>query len=229
MRVTTHTSGGFNVAHKTFPKTAAKRSHDAYHREVTALTRCVDVPNVVRLLSHWEDKDAYHVVTRWCPGGTVPYDTHPMANRIVRDVACGLRDIHARDIVHADIKPANVVYDDVRFVLIDFEDARIDGKDPVVDAGALRGTWAFMAPETLRSIYGPASDVWALGVLACIVHHGVLPFGGADVRELWRGIQYSEPRVPPSDWSDLIRACLQKSPRDRPTAEELVREYDKFS
>jgi serine/threonine-protein kinase len=114
-------------------------------------------------------------------------------------VGGALAEAHRQGIVHRDVKPANILLDRrgdrPRFVLTDFGiGRRQEGIQSEKHAG---GTFLFMAPEQLRGRPVPQSDLWALGVVACRMLTGRLPFPGPTLAELARQIQYAAP-VPPS-------------------------------
>jgi serine/threonine protein kinase len=84
---------------------------------------------------------------------------------IVLDACAAAAHMHANGWVHGDINPSNLVVDGVgpgeRYVLIDLGVARAIG-----EAGSVRGTHAYMAPEQVRGeAWTPATDVFALGVV----------------------------------------------------------------
>lgn len=132
--------------------------------EVEALRRVVH-PAVIRLLDHGDD---WLVLER--AHAAPPVD----AVALVERVAEALRACHAAGVVHRDPKLENVLWTERGWVLADFGAARIDGwPDP---APAL-GTPSAMAPERLRGEpASPASDAFALGVLAWTLLTGAPPY-----------------------------------------------------
>lgn len=94
------------------------------------------------------------------------------AARIGAQLATALDHLHRRWIMHRDVKPANVVYDGVRAVLIDFHLAKEPGP---MRGGA--GTRLFTAPEQVQGGNVTArADVWGLGTVLYRCVSGRLPF-----------------------------------------------------
>lgn len=153
-------------------------------------------------------------------------------------IADALAHAHDRQIVHRDLKGANVVItQEGRVKVLDFGLARRLDKD-TVDAvtrslaslerdRAIVGTVPYMAPEVLRGEPGSyQSDIWALGVLLYEAASGQLPFAGATAYELTAAILHQSPRplapsVPPS-LAAVIMRCLAKDVKARfPRASEV--------
>ena len=154
------------------------------------------------------------------------------AMRILRQAAAGLAGIHARDVVHRDIKPQNL------FLLE-------DGTVKVVDFGLAAevptpkervGTPHFMAPETCTDgTSGPESDIYSLGITLYMLLTGTAPYAGKSVRELMQAHIDATPLRPerqrrdlPAPLADLLRAMTAKAPADRPNAQEIVRRLDEL-
>jgi serine/threonine protein kinase/photosystem II stability/assembly factor-like uncharacterized protein len=146
-------------------------------------------------------------------------------------IADALAHAHDRQIVHRDLKGANVVIThDGRAKVLDFGLAR--RLDPAtVDAitrseasferdRSMVGTLPYMAPEVLTGETGGfQSDIWALGVLLYEAVTGELPFGGTTPYGLSAAILHEIPRplpasVPPG-LSAVIMRCLAKDLKDR--------------
>lgn len=145
---------------------------------------------------------------------------------IVAKVLDALAAAHAVDVVHRDLKPQNVfLTKSGRVVVLDFGIAKL------VDSAALRltaagmavGTPAYMSPEQVRGkdTVGPASDIYACGVVLYELLCRRLPFGGTDV-EIMNG--HVQKRPPPprairpeisAALSDLVLGALAKDPEKR--------------
>jgi hypothetical protein len=139
---------------------------------------------------------------------------------VLAQTAEALAFLHARGVIHRDVKSSNVLVVDGTAKLMDFglalERRRISVE---VDRKRLVGTPAYMAPEYIESLtVTPAIDVFALGVIAFELATGTQPFGN-DLRQ--------RPMVPrasrlnpdvPRDLDDLIDDMLATNPLRRPTA-----------
>jgi hypothetical protein len=140
-------------------------------------------------------------------------------------VVAGVRALHAAGKIHSDIKPENVlVTADGRVRILDFG-LLTEG---VIDAGAGRGTPAFMAPEQFGGLFTEAVDWYAIGALLYCALIGRPPpvawsysRGAKDL-----GIPL-DPRVQatglPDELADLAVRLLERNPNARPTGDEVAR------
>jgi diguanylate cyclase (GGDEF)-like protein len=157
------------------------------------------------------------------------------AERVVAlalDVAGPLAAVHARGLVHRDLKPQNVmVLPDGQARLIDFGLTAREGEDE--EAAAAVGTLAYSAPEQSGMLKRPVdnrSDLYSLGVILFQARAGVLPFPSHDVGELLRAhaslappdLLGLAPETPP-ELAHVIATLLAKDPDDRyPSGEDLI-------
>jgi hypothetical protein len=150
---------------------------------------------------------------------------------LVSQIAAALDHLHARGIVHRDVKPANVlVTPDGRVKITDFGVARSD--DPAETSEEdIYGTPQYMAPEQIQGRPLDArTDVFALGVLLQEALTGQKPFPGTTVAEVTHRIVYEPPvaamrdGIPlPSPLAAVLARALAKDPADRfPTAGALA-------
>lgn len=153
---------------------------------------------------------------------------------ILRAIGHGLDAVHARRLVHRDVKPANVIIEKGtdRPVLIDFGLARRRSKSSP-KLSITGGTPSYMAPEQARDPDGTRvtarADLYALGCTAFELLTGRPVFEGSDVYTVLLGHLNQEPRkvstlrpdLAPVD--DVIHRALSKEPDARHgSASELV-------
>jgi len=161
--------------------------------------------------------------------GTLSYE---QAAPILRQTLDALEAAHAANIVHRDLKPDNIYLHKKRGVemvkLLDFGIAKLRDQSPGIGAtadGTLMGTPLYMSPEQAmgaQSKIGPASDIYAVGVILFQMFTGVTPFVGESFGELLlKHMQETPPppssKVPGMDphLEHAILKCLEKDPDRR--------------
>lgn len=197
-----------------------------------------DHPGIVRVVNVAEQPAM--LVLELVPGRTLREELKqrrrmPAAElaRIGMQLAATLDHLHRHWVLHRDVKPANVVYDGVHAVLIDFHLA----KEP----GAMRGgagTRLFTAPEQVRGgVVGPPADIWGLGTVLYRAATSRLPFNAETghpqltvrpapalerlARTRFDGDLDAASRELPRDLALLIDRMLDERPRRRPEADEV--------
>jgi serine/threonine protein kinase len=153
----------------------------------------------------------------------------PDAPRIVTEICAGLAHLHAAGWVHGDLKPSNVLLmTDGSVRLADFGlAAEIDGTHAYLPPG---GTADYLPPERADEDLGrngvairQTADIWALGVTACQLLTGRLPFPGVTSRaRSAAAAAYAAghggltlPATLPPEWRDFVADCLARDHRAR--------------
>ena len=114
-----------------------------------------------------------------------PLDARPTMD-MVAQVAAGLQAAHTAGLIHRDVKPASILFTSEGGVRItDFGIAHAVGSAPLTSTGMVMGTPGYIAPERVSGAQaGPASDLYALGIVAyeCLAGSGP----SAAARWRWR-------------------------------------------
>lgn len=141
---------------------------------------------------------------------------------IIGQAASALAAAHAAGVVHRDIKPANLLLcQDGTVKVTDFGIARAAGSSSVTSTGVMLGTPHYLSPEQVAGQSAtPASDFYALGVVAYECLTGHRPFQGEPMAVLIAQRDEPPPPVPesaPPALRELVTALLGKDPDKRPT------------
>ncbi|MGW2050479.1 protein kinase domain-containing protein [Streptomyces sp. NPDC001858] len=147
-------------------------------------------------------------------------------------LAEALAEVHARGLVHRDVKPANVLLAADGPRLIDFGIARAVGATALTVDGSVVGSPGYLSPEQARGhTVGPPSDVFSLGCVLARTATGRPPFGtGGAAAVLFRTVQ-EEPDLDglPEVLGRTVRRCLAKDPERRPSTGELRAAFGEFT
>ena len=144
------------------------------------------------------------------------------ALRTAGTVAGALDHIHRAGVLHRDVTPANVLYDDDgRAHLSDFGVAFVADAPRITDTGLTVGAAPYLAPEQVRGEpAGAPADVYALGLVLIEALTGRRAFPGDPLSSAQARLD-REPTVPaglPRSVADLIAAMTRDDPGARPDA-----------
>jgi serine/threonine protein kinase len=151
---------------------------------------------------------------------------------IASQLASALSYAHERGVIHRDIKPGNLLYQDGLLKLVDFGIAKLETSE-LTATGEFIGTPSYMSPEIFSGIAVDArSDLFSLGVVLYQLLTGVKPFEGGSVSRTIYRVLHEDPSPPSSvrpdlsrDWDEILRRLLAKVPDNRyPSADALLRD-----
>jgi serine/threonine-protein kinase len=212
---------------------------ERFEREARTAAGLSGHPNVITIYDVGQHEGRPHIVMEYMPGGTLAERLDP-GRRLsprewipwLRQAASALDFAHEQGVVHRDVKPGNLLFDDRgRLVIADFGIARAAYEKPLTRSGELLGTAAYISPEQARGEAGSAaSDRYSLALVAYELLTGTRPFGGGGFVEQARRHLEEDPE-PPSrrvpSLSPIVDAVvmrgLAKDPGERwPSATALV-------
>jgi eukaryotic-like serine/threonine-protein kinase len=203
-----------------------------FRREALAAARLVH-PNVVQVFDFGLDEATHRnfIVMEFVDGqscaeilrerGTLPPGE---AVDILGQACRGLDYAHRNGVVHRDVKPGNLLRSRDRMVkLADFGIAKAAEQSDITKVGSVLGTAAYLSPEQARGEpAGPASDLYALGVVAYQLMAGRLPYDAGSLTDLARlqdstpppRLDELEPDVPPA-LAAAVAVALHRDPERR--------------
>ena len=204
-----------------------------FRREALAAARLVH-PNIVQVFDFGAEESTgrQYIVMEFVDG--------PSCAEILRELgrlepdeavpilaqACrGLEYAHRNGVVHRDVKPGNLLRarDSGQVKLADFGIAKAAEHSDMTKVGSVLGTAAYLSPEQARGeSAGPASDLYALGVVSYQVLAGRLPYEAASLTDLARQQDTRAPRPLheldpeiPRPLSLVVARALERNPEDR--------------
>lgn len=212
----------------------------AFFRQEAEVIAALEHPNIVPIFDFgFHENDPYFVM-RHMSGGSLRDRMEESKLRptqiakIFERVASALDAAHAKGIVHRDVKPANILFDqDEQAYLSDFGIAKLRRADEDNTDLMVVGTPLYMSPEQIQSdqVDGRC-DVYALGVILFQLLAGKPPFEGetptqtafAHLTQPIPHLTESRPDLP-AQWDGILEKALAKSPNDRyPTATALAQD-----
>jgi hypothetical protein len=152
-----------------------------------------------------EEQPLPYLVMEFIPGETLqhrldrtgPLDV-PEVLRIGRQVAEGLAAAHVMDLIHRDVKPANVMIEggpQARVKLTDFGLARAADDASISQSGIVAGTPLYMAPEQARGeLLDHRADLFSLGSVLYVMCTGRPPFRATSTLAVLKRVAEDEPR-----------------------------------
>jgi eukaryotic-like serine/threonine-protein kinase len=223
-----------NVAVKLLAEHLAEDSSfvSRFRREALSAARLVH-PNIVQVFDFGLDEATArnYIVMEFVDGESCAEILRDRGHLSPRDAvgilaqACrGLDYAHRNGVVHRDVKPGNLLRSrDNAVKLADFGIAKAAEQSDITKVGSVLGTAAYLSPEQARGEpAGPASDLYALGVVAYQLMAGRLPYEAASLTDLARLQDTSPPprldelnRDVPPPLADAVMVALHRDPEQR--------------
>ncbi len=214
-----------------------------FNREANLASRLLH-PNIVQLYDHGHSGTFYYSVFEYIHGGSLQHLLNRQkrlqltdALAIFKQIASALDYAHSRNIIHRDVKPHNVLFEQAtgRALLTDFGIAR-DTDRAITVVNSVMGTPGFWAPEQVQSatMVSHLSDIYSLGVVLYVMLSGDLPWEeppGPSERVFGPPLPLKQRGVDnlPSDVDRVIQTMLAIDPAKRfPNAQAVVDELERI-
>lgn len=252
-------SGGYGVVYRAVQPSVQRdvavkiilprfANHPTFIRRFEAeahLVARLEHPHIVPLYDYWREPDAAYLIMRLLRGGSLdvllqqgplPLDVF---QQMAQQVGQALATAHRHGVLHQDIKPANVLLDELQNAyLADFGIAKnlafTEGSS-LTEKGTLISSPAYLSPEQIRDepVY-PASDVYCFGLLLFEMLTGKKAFSGPTPerflqQHLYQPLPLLGKFVPdlPSALDDVLQQATAKQPQQRyPTMAGLLIDLD---
>ncbi len=157
----------------------------------------------------------------------------PATRWLAAGCAEALESIHSAGLVHRDLKPSNVLVAPDGPRVIDFGVARAAERIQLTVTSGAVGTPAYMAPEQARDTRqaSTASDMFSLGATVVFAATGHAPYQGETVMDVLVRLATEPPDLTglPGELTDMVTACLERSPRKRPASAALLAQLGPFA
>lgn len=206
-----------------------------------SLLQSLDHPNLIKYYEHFNHDNDLYIVMELASGGHMAQkiDNTKKANQRIEesllwrwayDVASGLAYMHARRVLHRDVKPSHIfLSENGQAKLGDFGLSKIMAANVQI-AFSCVGTPFYMSPEIVKSEgYSFGSDIWSLGCSIYELATCYPPFYRNNMDFFALGDAICTARYPPlspdtwsKDFIAFIRDTLTVDPANRPTAQHLL-------
>ncbi|KAF2839676.1 mitogen-activated protein kinase [Patellaria atrata CBS 101060] len=210
------------------------------------LLRDLKHPNIVQYLGSNSDETHLNIFLEYVAGGSVatmlvnygPLGEGLISN-FVRQILTGLAYLHSKDIIHRDIKGANILVDNKGMVKIsDFGISKRVEASTLLTSGpgkkggprvSLQGSVFWMAPEVVKqTAYTRKADIWSLGCLIVEMFTGSHPHPNCtQLQAIFKigGSADASPTIPDNASDDakaFLKRTFENDHEKRPTADELL-------
>ncbi|XP_074585527.1 calcium-dependent protein kinase 17-like [Curcuma longa] len=219
-------------------KLASDEDVEDVRREIQIMHHLCGHPNVISIVSTYEDAVHVHLIMDLCAGGELfdrivqrGHYSEKAAAELARVIIGVVEVCHSMGVMHRDLKPENFLFvnkdENSPLKTIDF------GLSVFFKPGDIFtdvvGSPYYVAPEVLMKHYGLEVDVWSAGVIIYILLSGVPPFWHETEQGIFEQVLRGELDLTTPPWpsisdsaKDLVRRMLVRDPKRRLTAHEAL-------
>lgn len=212
---------------------------DEFAHEVAVL-REVNHRNIVRFIGACTKSPHFYIVTEYMPGGNLYNYLHKNCNvlkfsqllKFAIDICKGMEYLHQNNIIHRDLKTANLLMDTHNVVKVaDFGVARFQNKEGVMTAET--GTYRWMAPEVINhDPYDQKADVFSFAIVLWELTTAKVPYDSLTPLQAALGVRQGlRPELPDNmhpKLLDLMQRCWEGVPGKRPSFTEITVELEQL-
>ena len=180
------------------------------------------------------------LILEYCPAGSI-VDLMLSMNRtyseeeistIMKNVLKGLILIHSKNLIHRDIKAANIFLSQNGYAKLG--DFGVGVQLGINDffRNSKKGSPYWMSPQVVKNLdYDMKTDIWSLGITCCEMCNGEPPFAELNPQNVMEKIGNNPPKVDEiikkeeysEEFYDFVKKCLEVEPNKRPNAKELIK------
>ncbi|XP_015066121.1 serine/threonine-protein kinase STY17-like [Solanum pennellii] len=191
--------------------------------------------NVVQFIGACTRPPNLCIVTEFMTRGSIYTFLHkqrgafklPTLLKVAIDVSKGMSYLHQNNIIHRDLKTANLLMDEHGVVKVgDFGVARVQTQTGVMTAET--GTYRWMAPEVIEhKPYDHKADVFSFGIVLWELLTGEIPYAyltplQAAIGVVQQGLRPTIPKSTHPKLAELLEKCWQQDPTQRPDFSEIL-------
>ncbi|CAN4078661.1 unnamed protein product [Withania somnifera] len=191
--------------------------------------------NVVQFIGACTRPPNLCIVTEFMSRGSIYTFLHkqrgafklPTLLKVAIDVSKGMSYLHQNNIIHRDLKTANLLMDEHGVVKVgDFGVARVQAQTGVMTAET--GTYRWMAPEVIEhKPYDHKADVFSFGIVLWELLTGEIPYAyltplQAAIGVVQQGLRPTIPKSSHPEFAELLEKCWQQDPTQRPDFSEIL-------
>ncbi|PIN16258.1 Tyrosine kinase [Handroanthus impetiginosus] len=231
---------GQDVAIKVLRSEHLNNSVEVEFAQEVAILRQVQHGNVVRFIGACTKLPHLCIVTEYMPGGSLYEYLHknhlalklPQLLKFAIDVCKGMEYLHQKNVIHRDLKTANLLMDTCNVVKVaDFGVARFQNKGGVMTAET--GTYRWMAPEVINhQPYDQKADVFSFAIVLWELVTAKVPYDTMTPLQAALGVRQGlRPELPKNAHPkllNLMQRCWEAVPSDRPSFSEIRVELEEL-
>ena len=194
-------------------------------------------PHIIKMYNSFDDDKYRYIILEYMENGNIfgMIRQSPVPEevtiQIMSQCMSALAYIHGLGILHRDIKPENILWDKKNnFKMSDFGFSA--GYTETKGRKTMCGTTEYLAPEVINNmIQDDRLDIWCMGILLFELIHRRTPYDARNTYTLNKEIHSKKVECQPGtrkEFAQFIDLCLKANPRDRPSAQSLIDNFQIF-